>query len=66
MKTVEKVVDDMNILLDVADKLQDECHAYVEDIMKKSNKVSYQDATNTWFMLKLAQLQLNQTTSHER
>jgi recombinational DNA repair protein RecR len=42
-------------LKDVTEKIQDECHKFTESILATSS-VSYQDATNTFLYMKLAEL----------
>jgi hypothetical protein len=44
-------------ILKKAEQLQEDCHKVVGDIMGRSQKVSYQDATNVWLFNKLAELQ---------
>jgi hypothetical protein len=41
-------------ILDIAEMLQCEAHNYAKKLV--SDKVSYQDAINTWIFLKLAEL----------
>jgi hypothetical protein len=41
-------------ILDIAEMLQCEAHDYANELVR--DKVSYQDAINTWIFLKLAEL----------
>ena len=52
-------------ILDIAEMLQCEAHDYAKELV--SDKVSYQDAINSWMYLKLAELfhQLNSPTPIE-
>jgi hypothetical protein len=43
-------------VLDLAEKLQDECHEMVNEIVNRNSKLTYQDATNTFIFLKLAEI----------
>lgn len=48
-------IDKQNEIIDIAEKLQTNCHCFIEEIIKKSDKpISYQDATNTWLFHQLA------------
>lgn len=40
------------------EELQNLCHTVVEEILKRTKKTTYQDATNTWLFAKLAELDL--------
>jgi len=47
--------EDLN---ELSAKFQDECHKIVSEAMELNKKVEYQDATNAWMFMKLAELQL--------
>ncbi len=42
----------------LAEKLQDDCHNVVSEVMKAKQGASCQDVTNVWMFHKLAELQL--------
>lgn len=52
----------METLQDLAEKIQQECHATVEFLLKHNEKLNHQDATNVFLYKKLAEIQftLNQ------
>lgn len=41
----------------IMDSIQFECHKFVEKCITEKVSISYQDATNTFMFLKLAELQ---------
>ena len=43
-------------ITELAGNLQDECHKQVEEMMKNNSKVTYQDATNVFIFLKVAEI----------
>lgn len=49
----------IEIIQDIADKFQDHCHSTIEHIKNNENdKITYQDAFNTWLFTQLAELEL--------
>lgn len=43
---------------ELADAFQKDCHWTVERIILQKPKVTYQDATNVWMFVKLAELEI--------
>ena len=50
MKTVQEIK--------IIEKFQEECQQTVEDVLKRSKIISYQEATNVWLFNKLAQMEI--------
>ena len=48
-------MNDKETLEEITEQIQEDCHKFVESII---SKVTYQDATNTFLFMKLAELTL--------
>ncbi len=45
-------------ICDIAEKTQDECHAFINMIIGMNPKLTYQDAFNTWLFRELGEIKL--------